>query len=187
MRRKLIALAGLAVVLAFYWRSQHPPALESPPSAAAPAQAPAPAGDAQVSPGGGKWSATRPAVNQEHIFEGEINRRGKPVGFHSRPGGVNPSGARVVRIVQGPNRAGVYVADVEIRNESGRWLGKRSTFYPDRLSREQVVAAVLHAWSQHQKGRENPFRGPSGEGFTIEGRPLDGDINTAYPIFDDRE
>jgi hypothetical protein len=142
----------------------------------------------EVDLGNEKWSDTRPAVNLEHIFHGEINKRNKPVGFHSRPGGKDPDGARVVRIVEGPNRAGVYIADVEIRNDSGRWLKKRSTFYPDRLSREAVVAAVLHAWNQRQKGRNNPFHGPSGEGFEIEGRPLDGgDINTAYPLYDPGE
>jgi hypothetical protein len=208
-RRLLTALATLAVAVAAYLASQRSPARpergperpESPAAAQAPTAAQAPAaaqapmggpGEApdetpEITVGEGKWSETRPAVNLEHIFEGEVNKRGKPVGFHARPGGKDPDGARVVRVVQGPNRAGVYIADVEIRNESGRWLKKRSTFYPDRLSREDVVAAVLHAWN-HRQGRKNPFRGPSGEGFEIEGRPLDnGDINTAYPIFDEGE
>lgn len=204
MKRRITGLAGLALAVVIYLLSQRmgsPPertpqgAAPAPPPAAAQApqlpqapQAPAPAAEPEVDLGDGKWSDTRPAINLEHIFEGEVNKRGKPVGFHSRPGGKDPSGARVVRIVEGPNQAGVYVADVEIRNDSGRWLKKRSTFYPDRLSREEVVAAVLHAWNQRAKGRNNPFRGPSGEGFEIEGRPLDGgDINTAYPIFDPGE
>jgi hypothetical protein len=199
MKRTLIAFGALAVALAVYLTSERTPrqphAPDTPPPVVAPQaqSAPAPAAAPQPSPpeidlGDEKWSDTRPAVNLEHIFHGEVNKRGKPVGFHARPGGKDPEGARVVRIVQGPNRAGVYIADVEIRNESGRWLRKRSTFYPDRLSREDVVEAVLHAWSQRQKGRNNPFRGPSGEGFEIEGRPLErGDINTAYPIFDPGE
>jgi hypothetical protein len=199
MKRTLTALAALAVAVAAYLMSgPRPPQPESAPNVPEPrppasAQAPAPAGANQppavdLDLGDEEWSDTQPAVNLEHIFEGQVNRRGKPVGFHSRPGGEDPSGARVVRIVEGPNRSGVYIADVEIRNGSGRWLKKRSTFYPDRLSREDVVAAVLHAWSQRTKGRNNPFRGPSGEGFEIEGRPLDdGRINTAYPIFDQGE
>jgi hypothetical protein len=205
MKRNLTVLAGLALAVAAYLVSQRSPARpervpqspESPPPAAAQApagpQAQVPAESTQPQEAdlgggdGGEWSDTRPAVNLEHIFEGQVNKRGKPVGFHARPGGKDPSGARVVRVVEGPNRAGVYIADVEIRNDAGRWLKKRSTFYPDRLSREEVVAAVLHAWS-HRQGRNNPFRGPSGEGFEIEGRPLDnGDINTAYPLFDEGE
>lgn len=128
-------------------------------------------------------SATNPPVNLAHVFEGEINRRGRPVGFHSRPGGRNPSGARVVRVVDRPNRQGVYTAEVEIRTRDGQWLRKRSTFFPDRLSRDEVVMAILNAWRQRSTGRSEQFRGPSGLGFTIEGWHQNGRINTAYPIF----
>jgi len=143
-----------------------------------------------------RWSSTRPAINETHLFEGEVNRRGKPVGFHSRPGGRDPRGARVVRVVDGPNGAGVYVAEVEIRDpESGRWLRKRSTLYPDAMRREQVIAAVLNAWEHRTTGGSERFRGPSGRGFTIEGYLLTGGddhrdhqdhrvrINTAWPVF----
>lgn len=128
-------------------------------------------------------SNTNPPVNLTHIFEGEINRSGRPVGFHARPGGRNPSGARVVRILDRPNRQGVYTAAVEIRTRDGRWLEKRSTFYPDRLSRDEVVAAILNAYRRRSTGSSEKFRGPSGLGFTIEGWHQNGRINTAYPIF----
>jgi hypothetical protein len=129
-----------------------------------------------------EWSVTSPPVNVTHIFEGEINARGKPVGFHSRPGGRDPQGARVVRIVDRPNRAGVYTAEVEIRSGSD-WLPKRSSLYPDRLSREAVIQAALHAFAQRTTGGAEKFRGPSGQGFTIEGYYQNGRINTAYPLF----
>ena len=128
-------------------------------------------------------SDTDPPVNETHIFNGEINRRGKPVGFHSRPGGRNPAGARLSRILQGPNRLGVYVAEVEIRARDGRWLRKTSTFYPDALSRRDVVRAILHAYGRRTTGGAEKFRGPSGRGFTIEGYYQNGRINTAWPIF----
>lgn len=129
------------------------------------------------------WTATNPPVNATHIFQGEINRRGKPVGFHARPGGRNPPSARVVRVIQGPNRLGVYTAEVEIRDEDGRWLRKNSTFYPDAMNRDQVVAAVLNAWRRRGAGGGEKFRGPSGLGFTIEGYFQNGRINTAWPVF----
>jgi len=128
-----------------------------------------------------EWSRTSPPVNMTHIFEGEINRRGKPVGFHSRPGGQDPGNARVTRIVERPNRAGVYTAEVEIRSNSG-WLAKRSTLYPDRMDREAVIRAVLNAFHD-RTGNGEKFRGPSGQGFTIEGYFQGGRINTAYPIY----
>jgi hypothetical protein len=183
MKRALIGLAGVVLAVLVYLNQprQEPP--DRPPAAVG---APRAAVPSPVSASAGKWSATRPAINQVHVFEGEVNRRGKPVGFHARPGGTDPVGARVTRIVDGPNHAGVYVADVEIRNRGGRWLKKRSTFYPDRLSRAEVLAAILHAWNDRQEESGNLFRGPSGEGFTIEGRTLDdGAINTAYPLFDE--
>jgi hypothetical protein len=130
---------------------------------------------------GEEWSPTSPPVNLTHIFEGEINRRGKPTGFHSRPGGHDPANARLARIVDPPNRAGVYTADVEIRSGS-EWLGKRSTVYPDRMDRQAVIQAVIHAF-QNRSGNGEKFRGPSGTGFTIEGYFQNGRINTAYPIY----
>lgn len=134
------------------------------------------------------WSQTDPPVNETHIFEGGINGRGSPVGFHSRPGGHDPTRARVVRVLRPPNRNGVYEAEVEVQApDSGRWLAKRSTFYPDRLDRPAVIAAILHAYAGRSgtSGRDAElFRGPSGLGFTIEGYLLrDGRINTAYPIY----
>ena len=129
-----------------------------------------------------EWSRTSPPVNVTHIFEGEVNSRGKPVGFHSRPGGRDPQGARLVRVVDRPNRTGVYTAEVEIRSGSD-WLPKRSTLYPDRLSRDAVIQAVLHAFAGRTTGGSERFRGPSGQGFTIEGYYQNGRINTAYPIF----
>jgi hypothetical protein len=129
-----------------------------------------------------EWSRTSPPVNLTHIFEGEINSRGKPVGFHSRPGGRDPQGARLVRVIDRPNHAGVYTGDVEIRSGS-IWLPKRSTFYPDRLDRGAVIQAVLHAFANRTPGDAEKFRGPSGQGFTVEGYYQNGRINTAYPIF----
>ena len=132
-------------------------------------------------------SRTSPPVNLTHIFEGEINKRGKPVGYHSRPGGKDPANARVTRLIDRPNRVGVYTAEVEIRSGS-RWLSKRSTFYPDRMNREAVVQAILNAFKNRASGSSEKFRGPSGRGFTIEGYYQNGRINTAHPIFtrDDR-
>ncbi len=131
--------------------------------------------------GGVRWSETDPPINLTHLFEGQINKRGKPVGFHARPGGVDPEGARLVRVIDGPNRIGVYVAKVEIRASSGRWLGKTSTLYPDDFSQDDVVAAILAAFERSDGGEK--WRGDSGKGFTIEGYFQNRRINTAYPIF----
>lgn len=132
---------------------------------------------------GEKWSNTSPAVNQWHIFEGEINRKGKPVGFHSRPNGRDPANARVVKVKSRPNQAGIYTATIEVR-DGNRWLQKFSSFFPDKMSREQVMAAVTHAYKNSKNPKAQPWRGPSGHQFQIEGYTLSkGDINTAFPIY----
>lgn len=131
------------------------------------------------------WTQTDPPVNATHIFLGEINRSGKPTGFHARPEGKDPKSARIIEIREGPNRAGVYTAQVEVRDAvSGTWREKFSTFFPDRLSHGEVVSAILHAYRHRESGQQAPWRGPSGLGFPIQGYTLrDGRINTAYPVY----
>jgi hypothetical protein len=187
MKRTAVSLAVLLLGVALYLlgpdEGDRPGSggdLTAPRSAPS---APAPAAPPVAVTAEERESDTQPAVNEAHVFEGEVNRRGKPVGFHSRPGGRNPPRARVVRIVDGPNRLGVYVAEVEIRNRSGRWLRKTSTFFPDRLRRDEVLAAIRRSYRDRTTGGSERFRGPSGKGFTVEGYTLDGGINTAYPIY----
>ena len=130
-----------------------------------------------------KWSQTEPNINQWHIFGGEINRSGKPVGFHSRPGGQDPATARVKSIRDKPNRSGVYTASIEIQDGS-QWKGKFSSFFPDSLSRDEVMQAVVNAYANSNNPKAQPFEGPSGLGFSIQGYTSDrGGINTAFPIY----
>jgi len=132
---------------------------------------------------GEKWSDTSPNINQWHIFDGEINRSGKPVGFHSRPGGRDPSIARIKSIRDKPNRAGVYTANIEIR-DGNQWKGKFSSFFPDSMSREEVLTAILNAYDNSDNPKAQPFEGPSGLGFRIQGYTSSrGGINTAFPIY----
>jgi len=129
------------------------------------------------------WSATNPKINQWHVFQGEINRKGKPVGFHSRPGGKDPANARIVRVKSGPNRAGVYTASIEIR-DGQQWKEKFSSFFPDNMSVDAVNAAISNAFKNSKNPDRQPWSGPSGLGFEIQGYTASrGDINTAFPIF----
>jgi hypothetical protein len=134
---------------------------------------------------GKRWTQTHPPINLAHIFHGEINRSGRPVGFHSRPVGQDPSHARVVQRLDGPNAEGVYVARVAIREPgSETWLEKNSSIFPDSMTPQDVIQAILHAFHKGETDDRSKFRGPSGRGFTIEGWTLrDGKINTAYPIY----
>lgn len=133
-----------------------------------------------------EWTDTEPAINATHIFYGEINRRGKPVGFHARQEGDDPATAKVVRISAGPNQAGVYTADVEIwDSREKKWKRKFSTFFPDDLTREEVIESILKAHRDRATAGGKRWEGPSGRGFRIQGYYTnDGRINTAYPIYE---
>lgn len=131
------------------------------------------------------WTKTDPAINATHIFKGEINRRGKPTGFHAKFNGQIPKNIRIVQVKSRPNRLGVYTAQIAIKDpRSGVWKEKFSTMFPDNMEIAEVVKAIVHAYNNREKGRSQPWRGPSGHGFPIEGYLLDtGRINTAYPIY----
>ena len=132
---------------------------------------------------GKKWSNSNPAVNLHHVFEGEINRKGKPVGYHSRPGGRDAETARIVNIRDKPNSAGVYTANIEVR-DGNQWKQKFSSFFPDSMSQQQVVDAILKAYNNSSNKKKQPWQGPSGLGFDIQGYTLSkGDINTAFPVY----
>ncbi len=131
------------------------------------------------------WSDTDPSLNLVHIFDGEINQRGKPVGFHQLPKQSGAFSSRIKKILSKPNKAGVYTAIVEIYDQRERkWKDKFSSMFPDRLTKHQVIQAILRAISQNRLGSGAKWRGPSGYGFMIEGYRLnDGRVNTAYPLY----
>ena len=130
-----------------------------------------------------QWSSTNPEINLWHVFDGEINRKGKPTGYHSRPGGRDPANARVKSIRDQPNRAGVYTAVVDVR-DGNQWKTKNSSFFPDSMSRDEVIDVVLHAYNNSSNPNKQPWSGPSGLGFTVQGYTTSrGGINTAYPIY----
>ena len=132
---------------------------------------------------GEKWSSTSPEINLWHVFEGEINRKGKPVGYHSRPNGQDAPNARIKSKKSKPNNLGIYTAEIEIR-AGHQWKGKFSSFFPDDMSQNEVVEAILHAYSKSKDPKKQPWSGPSGHGFQIQGYTSSrGGINTAFPIY----
>jgi Bacterial EndoU nuclease len=139
----------------------------------------------EAAPLGRKWTDTEPPINLVHIEIGEINNRGEAVGYHHRPKGVDPPGARVLRIVQPPDAKGIYRARVALRDRAtGTWVQKKapSTFYPDTMSTGEVVEAILAAFHYAEAGNEGRFVGLTSRGFAIEGWFQNGRINAAYPL-----
>ena len=132
-----------------------------------------------------KWTTSDPPINLLHIDHGEINGYHEAVGYHHRPNGVDPPGARVQRIVQPPDASGIYRARVALRDPvTGEWIDKKapSTFFPDAMSDHEVVEAVLAAFQAGNRHGDGQFIGASGRGFAIEGWYENGRINAAYPL-----
>ncbi len=140
------------------------------------------------------WSETDPPINLTHVFEGEINKRGKPVGYHARYRGNDPENAQVIRLISGPNDQGIYTGEVEIYDEEvDHWKRKSfSSFFPDHLTKTEIQSLILKAYHGGKMNKKGRWQGKSGLGFSIQGwlcpkggRPTcpDGAINTAYPLF----
>jgi Bacterial EndoU nuclease len=142
-------------------------------------------GAREAEPPRSKWTATDPPINLAHIDTGEINWRGEAVGYHHRSNGVDPAGARVLRITGPVDGSGVYRARVALRDPmSGQWMDKRasSTFFPDAMSDAEVIEAVLAAFHNGRRRRDGEFIGDSGHGFMIEGWYHSARIVAAYPV-----
>lgn len=124
-----------------------------------------------------------PKKTRAHIFHGEINDRGKAVGWHFEDTAKNDEGTRIVKLLGKPDAKGVYRAEVEIK---GLKKEAMSTFFPKTMTIQTVVAAVGEAWRARKPvgGKDNYFEGRSKEGFLI-GMYLDdeGNIRTAFPIY----
>jgi hypothetical protein len=141
-----------------------------------------------------QWSETEPPVNLTHVFCGEIDRRGEAVGFHARPGGADPPTARLIALEDGPNALGVYTGIVAVLGHEGsRQDEKFSSFFPDAMTPDEVLAAILTAYREsgdtQGKWRGDPAAAVAGARFEIEGwllpdaHPYAGRINTAWPIY----
>jgi hypothetical protein len=131
------------------------------------------------------WSTTDPQINLVHVFDGEINRKGKPTGFHHFSPRTDPARSRIKKVLAGPNKTGVYTALVEIFDRKrNQWKEKFSSLFPSSLTRHTLINGILHAYRNSELGTGRKWRGPSGLGFKIEGYLLkDGRIITAYPIY----
>ena len=179
-------------------RPAAPPHSAPEPEAKAPEGVDAPPPAEPESPRRGEVEGKRPAplpppppppppppVNWSHIFEGEINPSGRAVGFHARPGGVDPAGARVSKMLKQPDARGVYEAEIEIGDASGRWIGKngKSSFYPDSWSPAMVKTEVMSAYANRVQGPRGYWTGRSSSGVQITGYEGPAGIKTAYPVW----
>ncbi|MFU1721106.1 T7SS effector LXG polymorphic toxin [Bacillus velezensis] len=118
------------------------------------------------------------ASTMKHIYHGEVNKRGKAVGYHheSMMGGKIIPGTE-----KKPDKNGVYMAKVEVG--SVKKIAD-SSFFPREWNRADVLKAIDEAYHTRKQVRSNKYRGITSTGIKIEMYlNSDGTIATAYPLY----
>ncbi|MGX4254842.1 T7SS effector LXG polymorphic toxin [Bacillus sp. YH3-2-B2] len=118
------------------------------------------------------------AGTMKHIYHGEVNKRGKAVGYHheSMMGGKIIPGTE-----KKPDKNGVYMAKVEVG--SVKKIAD-SSFFPREWNRVDVLKAIDEAYHTRKQVRSNKYRGITSTGIKIEMYlNSDGTIATAYPLY----
>ena len=143
----------------------------------------------------------------QHLFDGHVKRRTcglgyRYLGYHHRHGGVDDGPMRVLEIVAGPDVNGAYRATVAGPLTDGGAEAKRSTFFPDAWTRDEVLRAIRHAFGNRRFGADigsadprkwrGAYRGMLIEGYVehrFTGPAVDArsarpyHVSTAYPVF----
>ncbi len=122
----------------------------------------------------------------EHIFHGDINKKGKAVGFHYE--GVENMQAvnktKTVSVTKPADKNGVYVATVDVKGVSKK---ADSSFFPKHWTKNYVVKAINESYvNKTFPNASNPlyFEGKSSSGVWVAGfLKQDGTIATAFPLY----
>jgi hypothetical protein len=143
-----------------------------------------------------QWSGTVPPVNQWHIFCGEWHGGARPQkGFHSRPGGVNPTTVARFNVTLPASAQGIYGGNWQY---TGHPNTKFSTMFPDACSMAQVLQSILYANTNRIPcppgaphwawcGTNGPAaatycQSTNGTPMTIAGASAGSAVNTAFPL-----
>jgi Bacterial EndoU nuclease len=132
--------------------------------------------------------ASKMKVKIQHVLDGEINKRGKAVGYHLRPNGNDLPKARMTARTEAPDINGIYKGKVEIFDSAtGKWVAKKaeSSFFPDNFTPKQIENSVRNAYADAlRRGDVNgaSWTGDSGFGFKIGGYVDGNTITSAFPI-----
>ena len=120
--------------------------------------------------------------SMSHIFEGDINRKGRAGGYHYDM--VEGTSGSIIEGTKSPalNDAGVYEAKVEVNGILKKANGGKSTFFPDHMSPQEVVDTINEAYSNMELIEGSRYSGTSRNGIDIEIiLNSEGKIITAYP------
>ena len=124
----------------------------------------------------------------EHIFEGQVNARGKAVGYHYEGiEGTSSGGIEMkyrIETESSTNNFGIYKAKVEVNGIPKTANGGFSSFYPKSMSPQEVIGSINEAYRNRVYIRGNTYSGLTSSGMEIE-MFLDknGKIISAYPVY----
>ena len=121
----------------------------------------------------------------EHILEGEINKRGKAVGFHYE-GFPTTKGSIIEDTKSIADDLGIYTGNVEVNGIVKTSNGGKSTFFPENWTAQEVVDAINEAFANKEfvQGTRNTFIGELSNGMQIE-MYIDNTTNkiiSAFPV-----
>ena len=107
--------------------------------------------------------------SMSHIFEGDINRKGRAGGYHYDM--VEGTSGSIIEGTKSPalNDAGVYEAKVEVNGILKKANGGKSTFFPDHISPQEVVDTINEAYETRvfDTNSRNKYEGISKNGMKI--------------------
>lgn len=118
----------------------------------------------------------------EHIFNGSVNSSGNASGYHYDM--ITDSDGRIIGSKGKPDANGVYTAKVEVKGKTKSGNNGYSTFYPDKLSPQEVVDLINEAYKNREHVSSNIYSGEAG-GIIIN-MYLDDNkkIISAFPVMD---
>lgn len=103
----------------------------------------------------------------EHILEGQLNARGKAVGFHYE-GMPTAKGKIIPNTESVPNEFGVYTAKVEVNGIPKTANGGMSSFFPKDWDAQEIVDGINKAYNNRVLKSGNEFYGYTSEGMKIK-------------------
>ncbi|MCP3663237.1 MAG: hypothetical protein GY696_12205, partial [Gammaproteobacteria bacterium] len=132
-------------------------------------------------------------IRAVHHIRGEFNSDRKFIGYHSRFGGVDTTGVRVINIERdrGGNKNKIYRGIVQVEKKKGKWVNKKrkfSTFWPDGWDMRRIRTEVNAVYNKAVLGPDKvkgtgiiEMKGPSG--FKVLIQTEGGKIIRTHPLF----
>ena len=123
----------------------------------------------------------------DHIFNGQINKRGVATGYHYE--GIKGSSGSIVSGTKSfPNNVGVYEGKITVNGVDKLSNNGKSTFFPESMTPQEVINSINEAYAGKvilsKSGGNTLYSGVSRNGMKIKMWVNDasGKIVSAYPV-----